>query len=616
MNLDARSISILRSVVIAILVIVVMWVAAELLKPIALAILLAFILYPVVQWLDRRGLPRIASIGVTLVLVLGVLSMGGYLMTKQFLALAEELPQYETNIIGKVAMLQPDPDSPLQKAAAVAEHVNETLNDEDLADVPTRVRIVQSSGLVQRLETMLDPFQELAAWGGAVLLLLVFLLLYREDLGDRIVQLAGYGQISLTSKTLSMIGKRLSRYLAAFSLFNAGFGAVIGLMLYLLGLPYALLWGMLTAILRFIPYLGPALAFALPVTFAFAHDPGWVRPLLIIAAYGVAELVANSVEPIVYGRTIGVASLSLLLSAMFWAWLWGGLGLLLATPLTVCLAVIGKHVKGLSFLDTLLGEQVRIEPVLRFYQKLQNRDQEGAVAVLEESMKAMPLENVFDEIVIPALSRTNQDRAQEALELNDVVFHWRVIQEWLEVLEAQADTMASPKPDGTNSVETDDSDADADDDVFEVIGIATEGVAEILILRMVRLILRKTPDVHLKIVETIGTPLVVAQQVAELEPDAILLSHLPPMRLTHASYLFKRLQATQPDTPMIMGYWDRKASLSEIQDRLQSISIYRLALSVASVDEMVHSLHGPEVAARPKVRGVRSPATGMEPAGA
>lgn len=606
MNLDARSVRIFRALAITVLVIVTMWVAAELLKPIALAILFAFILNPVVQWLDRRGLPRIASIGVTLTLVLTLLGLGGYLMTQQFLGLAEELPRYESNIISKVSMLQPDPESPIQKAAEVVEHVDETLSNEELAEVPTRVRVVQSSGLVQRAETMLDPFQELAAWTGAVLLLLVFLLLYREDLGDRIVQLAGHGQISLTTKTLGMIASRLSRYLAAFSLFNAGFGAVIGLMLYLFGLPYALLWGMLAAILRFIPYLGPALAFALPVTFAFAHDPGWVRPVLIIAAYGLAELVANSVEPIVYGRTIGVASLGLLLSAMFWAWLWGGLGLLLATPLTVCLAVIGKHVQGLAFLDTLLGEHVRIEPDLRFYQKLQNRDQDGAVAVLEEAMRAKPIENVFDEIVVPALSRTGQDQARGALALNDVVFHWRVVQEWLDDLEEQSELMASPAPNGdgaTGDVE----------DVFEVVGIATEGVAEVLILRMVRLTLRKTPGIRLWIVETIGAPLVVSEQVAELEPDAILLSHLPPMRLTHASYLFKRLQATRPDTPMIMGYWDHAAALSEIQDRLQSIAIYRVALTVASVDEMIESLQGPDTEARPRVRGVHA-TSGMKPA--
>lgn len=607
MNLDAHSVRLLRAALVAVLVIVVMWVAGELLKPIALAILFAFILDPVVQWFDRRGVPRIAGIGITLSVVLIALSLSGYLMVKQMLSLAEELPSYESNIITKLAMLQPDPESPIQKAARVAEHVNETLSSEELVEAPTRVRVVQSSGLVQRVESMLDPFQELAAWAGAILFLLFFLLLYREDLGDRIVQLAGHGQLSLTSKTLKMIGARLSRYLTVFAVVNVSFGIVIGGILYVIGLPYALLWGMLSAIFRFIPYLGPVLGFSLPVLFAFAHDPGWVTPLMVIAAYGTAEIVVQSVEPVLYGRTIGVASLSLLLSTMFWAWLWGALGLLLATPLTVCLAVFGKHVPGLSFLDTLLGQNIRVEPDLRFYQQLQNRGRDAALEVLNEAMRTMSLEDVCDEIVIPALSRTDEDRMRGALELTDVVFQWRVVQEWLDDLEQRVELSPMPEESGGSD--------GSDSQPFQVVGIATESLAEILVLRMVRLLLRKTPGVQLKIVETIGTPLVVSEQVAELDANAILLSHLPPMRLTHASYMFKRLQAAQPDTPIIMGYWNRNAALSEIQDRLQSVSIYRVALTVASVPDMLQSLRGPDSEARPRAaRAARTPATGMKTA--
>ena len=188
----------------------------------------------------------------------------------------------------------------------------------------------------------------------------------------------------------------------------------------------------------------------MPVFFSIAHDPGWMRPLTVLGAYGVSEIAANSLEPIVYGRTIGVSSIGLLVSAMFWTWLWGGLGLFLATPLTVCLVVAGKYVPSLSFLNTMLGEGIQVDEDLRFYQRLQSRDLDGAIAVLDQALERKSFGNVCDQIVIPALSRTDQDRAAGVLELSDVVFHWRVIQEWLDDL-TENKTLRPSAPTPTSS---------------------------------------------------------------------------------------------------------------------------------------------------------------------
>ena len=222
-----------------------------------------------------------------------------------------------------------------------------------------------------------------------MLILVLFMLMGREDLSDRIVGLFGHRQVSLTTRTMEEIGQRISRYLATFALVNSGFGLVIGLGLGLIGVPYAVLWGCLAAMLRFIPYVGPAVAFVLPLVFSFAHFPGWAQPLEVVALFGVVEVVLNSfLEPVIYGKTTGVSALGLLVAAMFWTWLWGTLGLLLSTPLTVCLAVLGKYVPSLRFFATLLGEEAELEPDVRFYQRLVALDRDGAIEVVEAAAEA------------------------------------------------------------------------------------------------------------------------------------------------------------------------------------------------------------------------------------
>src|SRR3954465_6993159 len=262
----------------------------------------------------------------------------------------------------------------------------------------------------------------------------------REDLSDRIIGLFGNRQISLTTRTMEEIGRRISRYLATFALVNSGFGLVIGLGLGLIGVPYAVLWGCLAALLRFIPYVGPAAAFLLPLVFSFAHFPGWAQPLEVVALFGVVEVLLNSyLEPVIYGKTTGVSALGLLVAAMFWTWLWGTLGLLLSTPLTVCLAVLGKYVPSLQFFATMLGEEAELEPDVRFYQRLVALDRDGSVALTEEAIKKQPRVEVFDQILVPALVRAERDALRDELQEQEREFVWRVVGEVLENLEGVPD---------------------------------------------------------------------------------------------------------------------------------------------------------------------------------
>lgn len=442
----------LRTLLLVAGFLLVMAVAAEFLQPIALAVLLAFILDPVVRRLDRLGLPRALGVVLTLLLVFAVIGGLGYVVGRQLGSLTDKLPQYESNIERRLAALRPREDSAVGRVTKMADHVRDSFTEpetiESVTDTgpdPVPVKVVDTPDSVGQLQTLLGPFQHAAAFLGMVLLLLFFLLLNREDIGDRIVQISGRGRISLTTKTLAQIGRRLSRYLATFALVNASFGAIIGVSLAVMGLPYAVLWGVLAGVLRFIPYLGPITAFALPTAFAFAQSEGWALPLAVVGLYAVAEIVANSVEPFIYGRSVGISSLGLLVAALFWTWLWGPIGLLMATPLTVCLTVLGQFVPDLRILSAMLGEEVEVEEDLRWYQRVLHRDREGALKFLDEALEKHGAAKVFDQIVLPALSRADQDFEAGQVDHRDLAALWSTVQGWLDDL-AERDEFAPGPP--------------------------------------------------------------------------------------------------------------------------------------------------------------------------
>ena len=484
MDLDPNAVRTLRAIVVAFAVVFIMYVAADVLKPLALAVLLSFILTPLVQWIVRRGLPRASSVALVLLLVFSVLGGVIYVVGDQFASLADQLPTYQANIHKKLVTLTPQDGSPLDKARrAVASIEGSFRTAED--DHATPVRVVSENATVAQLQSLLGPFHVTLAFGGVVLLLLVFLLIESNDISDRIVQMVGWSKIGVTTKTMSRIGHVESRYLATLALFNLAFGVVIGLGLWAIGLPSPALWGLLAAVLRFVPYLGTIVSFSLPEIISIAHFPGWTQPVLVIALFGGAELIANSIEPLVYGKSTGISPIGLLVAALFWTWLWGGLGLLLANALTVCLAVVGQSIPGLGFLGTLLRHEVEVADDLRWYQRVLNRDQDGAIALLDQALKTRPLERVCDEIIIPTLARAEQDREDGFLEKRDVVFIWRVVRDWLDDLTDRDDVaLSAPAPtpaDHVEPVRVRPAPAIAEQ---ELVGIATNGGADALVLHM------------------------------------------------------------------------------------------------------------------------------------
>jgi predicted PurR-regulated permease PerM len=564
-----------------------LYYAGEFLKPLALSILLSFALAPAVRFLERRGLPRVPSVALTVLVSLCILGAIGYEVGQQLTSLANQLPDYQENIERKIRnVITPGEQSTAGRLSKLADQVTAKyeapVTDEEGTPVQ-KVMVVSQPSFQERLRGAAGPYLEYLGVGSFVLVLVLFILISRDDLGDRITHLFGHKQIRLATRTTEEIAQRITRYLATFALVNSCFGLVIGMGLWFIGVPFAVLWGCLAALLRFIPYLGPAVAFAMPVVFSFAKFPGWAQPLEVVALFGVVEIALNSfLEPIIYGKTTGVTALGLLVSAMFWTWLWGTMGLLLSTPLTVCLAVLGKYVPSLRFFATLLGEEVELKPGARFYQRLVALDQEGASAMVAESSKHMARVEIFDQILVPALSRVERDAAAHDSKDQEQAFAWRVIEEVLGELQHSSQlSLAAP----TSPADGEESDVSTPAERFAVVGIAVEDASDALVLEMLDQLI--TPaGCALEIITDVDSPLELAERVFAHGPELVVFSHLPPAGLTKARYLVKRLRARLPDLPIMVGRWSA-TSRTTSAERLLAVGATTVVSTLADAQARI-----------------------------
>ncbi len=541
-------------------IIAFLYFAGELLKPLALSVLLSFALAPAVRFLERWSVPRAAAVILTVVVTLIVLGGTGYIVGKQLTSLANRLPDYQENIERKLNnVLKPGEQSAAGRLSKLANEVTAKLEtpvpagEEGAQEPVQKVVVVSQPSFQERLRGVMGPYLEFLGVASFVLILVLFILMGREDLGDRIIHLFGHKQISLTTRTKAEIAQRVSRYLATFALVNSGFGLVIWLGLTLIGVPFAVLWGCLAAMMRFIPYIGPALAFVLPLVFSFAHFPGWTQPLEVVAVFAVVETALNSyLEPVIYGKTTGVSALGLLVAAMFWTWLWGTMGLLLSTPLTVCLAVLGKYVPSMRFFATLLGEELELHPDAKFYERVLALDRDGAVSMIEEHSKHMPRAEIFDRILVPALRRARYDAARNELGDQEQAFLWRVVEEVLEILEQSTQVTLASASSSSDGNSTGPVSAASP---FRIVGIPVQDTADTLALKMLGQLIA-TSACELEIITDVDSPLELADRVDDHAPRLVVISHVPPGGLTQARYLVKRLRARHTELPLVVGHWN------------------------------------------------------------
>jgi predicted PurR-regulated permease PerM len=571
-EINTRSfLSVIGSIV---LVIASLYWAQAVLIPLALAILVTFLLNPIVNVLQRRGLGRTPAALLVVVLVSVSFVTVGWVVASQMSTLALELPKYRENIKQKIGEFRhAGRGGALERVQDAVKMVTSELKKDDKPTTELRepvAVVVESAPLISRVPSAVDVLTR----AGLVVVLVIFMLMERGRLLDRLIRLVGYGRLTITTKALDEAGQRISRYLLMQSIVNGGYGCAVGLGLFLIGLPYALLWGFLAALLRFIPYVGTAVATLLPFALGLAVFVGWEKPLLVGGLFVILELVTYLVlEPLLYGRSAEVSQVALMVAIAFWTWLWGPIGLLLATPLTVCLAVLGKYVPPLAFLDVLVSNETVTE-MNRYYQRLVARDDDEAAEIVEDHLKTQTLGEVFDEVLVPALCYAKQDRRYDSLTQDDAQFIFRSTREVVEDLDTrvpQQENGAAPLPRA------------------RILGCpARDEVDEIALLMF-----RQLFDPARYEVDLTRTPLLTSEVVSlvvETGPALICIGAVPPGGLAQARYLCKRLRARFPDLKIVVGRWGFREDTDETLAHLRSDGVDYVGTSLRDTRDEVMRL--------------------------
>lgn len=420
--------TVLQNMAVAALIIAALYFGREIFVPVALAILLSFVLAPFVMRLHALCIPRTVSVLVVVVVGFSIIFSLGGLMVSQATRLAAQLPGYQQTLSDKIESLRGlmGGTGTLKQASTVLKQLKTELQNRDGASPPDNELVRQppsnptpipvevrqpDPGALSTLGAIIQPLISPLTTTGIVVIFVVFFLLQREDLRNRVVRLAGCADIQRTTAALDDAGKRLSKLFLTQITFNAVFGLAIGVGLEFIGVPSAPLWGLIAMILRFVPYVGALISAIFPLILAAAVGPGWEMLILTAALFVVLEFLAGQViEPLIYGHSSGLSPVAVILSASFWTWLWGPVGLVLATPLTVFLVVIGRHVDRLQFLDIMLGDRPPLTPPQLAYQRLLAGDPLEAAEQAHDYLKESSLENYYDAVLLESLKLAESDR--------------------------------------------------------------------------------------------------------------------------------------------------------------------------------------------------------------
>lgn len=556
-------------------VVAALYLAQGVLIPLTLAVLLSFLLSPVCDWLERARLGRIPAVLATALLGFTLLGAVAWTATIQMTHLAPRLPEYQSNIQGRLNSVNSYAVAALSNISRTAEGTD-TLPAAEQSGVPRgsseqpfSVRVLSSPpSPLQVFGGLFGTLFEVLGTAGIVIVLVVFFLIRREDLRDRFIHLVGKGRVTLTTQMLEDAGARVSRYLLMLFCINATFGIAVAVGLYFVGVPGAVLWGILAATLRFIPYIGPWIAAAMPIALSLAISTGWVVPLLTIGLFVVLELFSNNVlEPWLYGKNTGVSAVAVLVAAIFWLWLWGPVGLLLATPLTVCLLVVGKHIPQLSFLDILLGNDPVFEPKTRIYQRLVAGDQEEAAELLEEFLAHGSLVEVCDTVILPALALA--ETHWQLGELNEAK-HRFILQSLKEIIQDQGDRQQEQQAEETAGSAAEEGEDHQDSEEAATLSIlclpARSEVDEIASLLLAQVMESRSCLVQAATVtSTVSEMLDVVEQS---QSEVVCISATPPAAVMHARFLSKHLRRRFPHLKLVVGLWDAQGDLRKAEDRI------------------------------------------------
>jgi len=573
----------LLAVVVAVVAIVTLYFARIVLIPFALALLFTFILTPVVKLLERVHFGRIPSALLVVLLSVGACGAVGWTVAKQFSQVVNQLPDYKANIRTKLTSLHWSSHHELDNASQTMTEIGK-----DLATAPTAprsgdptltrptilrpvpeprpvpVEVIKSPALP--LESMQDVLGLLAS-ALIVLVFTIFMLIRREDLRNRLISLAGDGNLQIVTQALDDANVRVSRYLLLQLAVNTCYGVFIGVCLHFIGLPGALLWGVIVGTLRFLPYIGPPLGGIMPLLLSLAVFDGWTRPLIVLGLFVFTELiVSNLVEPLLYGIHTGISSLAILVAAIFWTAIWGPIGLVLSTPLTVCLLVVGRHVPRLRFLQILLGDEPALTPDFRFYQRLLAMDHNEARQVLENYLEGKTLEELYDSVLIPALSLAEQDRHQNRLEDANQKFICQSTRELIDEFWEPRSEEPTAAVDGGERGELSSAAVSRAGQSRKVVCLPARDEADEIVAIMLAQVLETAG--HQAQCIPLGTSAEMLAQVKEEKPDVVCISALPPFAIPHARSLYAKLRAQDSKLRIIVGLWNYSDDASKVSRRL------------------------------------------------
>jgi predicted PurR-regulated permease PerM len=554
----------------------ILYLARDVLIPLVLAILLSFLLTPAVALLERWRLGRVPATAAIVLLSFSIIGAVGWFAASQAVSLAANLPEYRENISAKIRALRGPSGGKLGQAAEAIRDLEEQADPEP---PPLAVKETAATPLASLMEWT-APFAKPLGMALAVIIFTILMLLNREDMRDRLIGLIGAGRINLTTQAFGEASRRVSRYLFMQLVVNAGFGIPFGIALYFIGIPNAMLWGLLVTLLRFIPYAGIWIAVAMPVTLAFAISDGWSLVAWTVGLFIAFELIfIYGIEPWLYGRSTGLSPIAIIAAVIFWTWLWGPVGLLLATPLTVCVAVMGRYIPEFGFLNVLLGVEPVLPPEGRLYQRLIALDDEEAIDVSEEYANEHGLLALHEAVVIPALGLAEQDRHRGVIDEARERFVFDTVRKIIEDVEdrkAMAAQAQRKTEEGAPKSAVPAAPAARGAVALCIVGAHDEAdhLAGLAFARVL-----PPADFDPQVIDFPVLAGEIVDRVAESGAGIVCISAVPPQAAIQAGYLVKRLKSRLPEVKVLVVLWTS-----------EDIARARARLGEAGADKIVSSL--------------------------
>jgi predicted PurR-regulated permease PerM len=593
----SRVLSRLWLVVVAVLVITILYVAKVLFLPLAFAVLFAFLLAPLVSWLERLHLPRALAAMLVILGFAALLGAAAWMMFTQLVAVTNDLPTYRENITQKLQAIHSPSDSAFSRAQREVQRLGEELGLANSSAVlhpspsqrsnrqlgaspeqPVQVReVAQPTGRLDQLGGVVEPLTTTFL----CVVFTFFVLLQREDLRNRVIHLSGDHNLSLMTQAMKDASARISRYFSLQLAVNLTYGTLVFAALYFIGLPHALLFGSIAGLLRFVPYVGAPIAALLPTLLSLAVFHGWEHSLMIVGTFTLLEVVtANYAEPRIYGKHTGLSSLAILVAAAFWTLIWGPVGLVLSVPLTVCLVVIGSHVPALEFLTVMLGDQPVVPPSACYYQRLLAHDQREAADILDTCLKDGSLENIYDAVLIPALVMSEQDRAKGDLEDTSIEFIRGTTRELVEELGFRD----APEEESGAGV------ARARVRPMKVLCVPvrdeTDELGALMLSQLLELEGMQPVAIPVRRVDEI------LATIAAENAEVVFMSGLPPFGMARAHRLYRSVRSKYPQLRVLLGIWGYADDLGKASQKISRGDSLHISTTLADGVAQVRSLAG------------------------